>query len=182
MQRRARGFTLVEVLIALAILLGGIVGAMRMQILGVSWTSSARAQSRAMELALELRAGLEQLPSSDPRLAIAGSWGTTAPTPFGSLLSGTTSGAITWDDASPIPGVTPDSALERDPATRAGPRFVRRWTVWGYTPTGTIGAGARVIAISVIYLDKGSLQRREVLVYTQRADPSAVFTNIRTGS
>lgn len=181
MQRRARGFTLVEVLIALAIFLVGIVWTMRMQVLGLSWTSSARAHSRAMELALELRAGLEQLPFADSRLAVTGSSGATAPTPFGSLLSDT-SGATTWSDAAPIPGVTLDGALERDRANPTAPGFVRRWTVWGYSPTGGIGAGSRVIAISVIYTDRGSLQRREVLVYTHRADPTAVLTSIRTGS
>lgn len=187
MQRRVRGFTLIEVMVALAILSVGMIGLMRLQILGLTWNQSARAESRATELALELRAGLEQLPFGDARLLPTGGsgWSTSPPTPFGALLSGgaaPTSGFTAWTDANPIPGVTLDSALEQDPVNPSAPRFARRWTVWEYTSENGLNAGALVIAISVIYTDKGSLQAREVLVYTQRADPSAVLSSIRINS
>ena len=182
MRRSSRGFSLIEVMVAMTILLVGMLGLMRLQIVGLAWNQSARAQSRAVELALELRAGLEQLPYGDPHLAVTGSWGATRPTPFGALLSGTTvaSGATAWSDASPIPGVTLDSAIEPGPS--GGPRFVRRWTVWGYTSMSSMNAGALIIAISVIWVDKGSLQPREVVVYTERVNPAAVLSSIRITS
>lgn len=180
--RPVRGFTILEVMLALAILLVGLLGLMRLHVLGVSWGASARAQTRATQLALELRAGLEQLPSSDARLGVTGGWSATAPASFRPVLEDDAD-AVAWDDANPIPGVTRDSALERDPEDRARPRFVRRWKVWGYSEmSGSVsaGAGARLIAISVTYRDKGSLLPREVVVYTQRADAAAAFTRLRT--
>lgn len=183
MRRSVHGFTLIEVMVSLGILAVGMLGLMQLQILGLSWNQSARADSRATELALELRAGLEQLPFGDSRLAVTGTWGSTAPTPFGALLASggsVLSGATAWSDANPIPGVTLDSAIvERDPTDASKPRFARRWTVWGYTNMSSMNAGALVIAISVIYLDKGSLQSREALVYTERVDPSAILSSIR---
>jgi prepilin-type N-terminal cleavage/methylation domain-containing protein len=187
MRRHVRGFTLIEVMISMGILAVGMLGLMQLQILGLSWSQSARADSRATELALELRAGLEQLPYGDARLGLTGggSWGATAPSPFGALLVGgsvPTSGYTSWSDANPIPGVTLDSALERDPRNGAQPRFVRRWTVWGYTSMTSMNAGSLIIAISVIYTDKGSLLPREVVLYTQRVDPAAVLSSIRINS
>lgn len=185
MRRSAHGFTLIEVMIAFAILLGGLLALMRLQILGLSWNQSARTQSRAAELALELRAALEQLPYSDPHLAVTGNWASTAPTPFGALLGGggsVASGAKPWSDSSPIPGVTLDSELGPDPANPSQPRFQRRWTVWGFTSMTSMNAGALIIAISVIYVDRGSLQPREVVVYTERANPAAVLSSIRISS
>jgi Tfp pilus assembly protein PilV len=184
MRRSVHGFTLIEVMVSLGILMVGMLGLMQLQILGLSWNQSARADSRATELALELRAGLEQLPYGDPRLAVTGTWGATAPTPFGALLDAgsSVSSATAWSEANPIPGVTLDSAIERDPRDPSQPRYVRKWTVWGYTTMTSMNAGALIIAISVIYLDKGSLQQREAVVYTQRVNPAAVLSSIRIGS
>lgn len=185
MRRPAHGFTLLEVMVAMGILLVGLLGLMRLQILGLSWNQSARTHSRAMELALELRAGLEQLPWGDPRLNVTGggTWGSTAPTPFGALL-GVASGFTAWSDTNAIPGVTLDSALGPEPTDPSQPLFQRKWTVWGYSNMASVGAGAGalVIAISVIYVDRGSLQPREVVVYTERANPAAVLSSLRISS
>jgi prepilin-type N-terminal cleavage/methylation domain-containing protein len=185
MRLRHRGFSLIEVVIALSVLLVGVLGLMRLQILGLTWNQSSRSHTRAMELALELRAGLESLPYGDPRLAVTGTWGTTAPTPFGALLKtdGTaTSGATPWNDASPIPGVSLDSTLGPDPYDSTRPAYARRWTVWGYTSMSSMNAGALIIAVSVIYVDRGSRQAREVVIYTVRSNPAAVLSNIRISS
>ena len=50
MPRKARGATLIELMVALTVLLVGMLGLMRLQILGLSWNESARAQTRATEL------------------------------------------------------------------------------------------------------------------------------------
>ncbi len=186
MRRSGHGFTLIEVMVSLGILAVGMLGLMHLQILGLSWNQSARADSRATELALELRAGLEQLAYGDGHLAVTGgTWGTTAPTPFGALLGNggsVATGATAWSDTNPIPGVTLDSAIERDSTDASKARYLRRWTVWGYTEMSSMSAGALVIAISVIYQDKGSRQPREVVVYTQRVNPATVLSSARIGS
>ncbi len=186
MRRNARGFTLLEVMISLGILLVGMVGLMQFQVMGFGANQSARAQTRATELALELRAGLEQLQYADPALTVNGTWGSTAPSPFGSLLgadSATRAQAHTWTDASALPGVTLDSQLEQDPLKPGQPLYVRRWTIWGYSEMGgSMNAGSLIIAISVIYHDRASPLEREVLIYTQRVNPASVFSNIRISS
>ena len=185
MRRTARGFTLLEVVVSLGLLLVGMLGLMQFQLMGFGANQSARAQTRAMQLALELRAGLEQLPYADSALGINGTWGTTAPSPFGSLLGADSTAlglAHTWNDASPIPGVTLDSALEQDPSNPGHALYARRWTVWGYSELSSMNAGSLIIAISVIYRDRGSPIPREVVVYTQRVNPAAVFSNIRISS
>ncbi len=185
MGQRSRGFTLLEVVVALGILLVAMLGLLQFQLMGFGANQGARAQTRATQLALELRAGLEQLPYGDPALAVTGSWGSTAPTPFGTLLGLDSSGlasAHTWTDASAIPGVTLDSQIESDPQDPSHPLYVRRWTVWGYTEMSSMNAGSLIIAISVLYHERGSPSAREVLVYTQRVNPAAVFSNIRISS
>ncbi len=178
MDRKGSGYTLIEVMASLAILLVGMLGMMQFQVLSLYWNQSARGQSRATELALE------QLPYTDARLtATGGTWGTTAPTPFGSLLgSSSLSSAYAWDDTKPMAGVTPDSRLEKDPLDSSKPLYVRRWTVWGYTGMTSMNAGSLIIAISVIYHDKATAHPREVVVYTQRTNQAAIFANIRIGS
>jgi type IV pilus assembly protein PilV len=183
MRPTARGFTLLEVMVSLTILLVGMLGLLQLQLMGFASNQSARAQTRATQLALELRAGLEQVEYTHAALTVTGSWGSAAPTPFGTLLGadGTALG-LAHGDPSSIPGVTPDSQLEQDPSNPGTPRYARRWTIWGYTQMSPMNAGSLIIAISVIYRDRGSPFEREVVVYTQRVNPAAVFSNLRIGS
>src|SRR5512133_3622807 len=66
--RRDRGSTLLEAVIALSILLIGIAGTVQLQVLGITASSGARAQTRAYQLARELSAALAEVPPGDPLL------------------------------------------------------------------------------------------------------------------
>lgn len=185
MSQRATGFSLVEVMIALGILAVGILGTMHMQIQSLSWDQSARAHTRAMDLARELRAGLEALPLTDARITPA-AYTTAPPSWFAPIVplfgDGADPNAISWTDTSPIPGVTPDSALEVDPLDASRRLYRRRWKVWGEAATAAISNGPVVIMVSVVYHDKASGQPKEVVVYTHRYNPLLAYTNLGVGS
>lgn len=176
-RRRARGVALLEVMIALTILSVGLLGMLQLQILGITANGGARATTYAGQLATELASALERLEFEDPRLTGGGS-GTsslTAPEPMGRLLGQDLSGAHvhTWSDsATPqMLGVRLDSSLPADPADPTKPLYQRRWTVWDYetnTPTGA--AASKIIAVSVIYKERGNPVERELVVLTHKAN------------
>jgi prepilin-type N-terminal cleavage/methylation domain-containing protein len=88
--RQRAGFSLLEVMIALAVLTVGLLGMMHLQIIGIVSNSTGRKHTVATELADELVSGIERLPFGDPLLLPTGSTGPTAPTPFGRLVTGNT--------------------------------------------------------------------------------------------
>ena len=124
----SRGLTLIEVMIALAILLVGLLGMMQFQIVGIRPRRRAGKHTVATELAQELMAGIELLPFGDPLLA-DGNIGPTPPTPFGRLVRGDTL-------TRPAPRV--GGPTHRRPGVRTceigadHAEYERRWTVWGY--------------------------------------------------
>lgn len=167
------GLSLLEVMIAMAILLVGLLGMMHFQIVGITGNNGGRMHTIASELAQEMVAGIERLPYGDTLLDATGSTGPTAPTPFGSVLDGdgeVVSGVHEWSDGSPIPGVR--SAAE----VPIG--FERRWTVWGYSPGSGGTPTVKLIAISVVYREPAIPLPREVVRYTQLFDPGALLSNI----
>lgn len=169
----ARGFSLLEVMAALVVMLIGLVGMMQLQIFGINANAAGRMQTVATELAQELAAGMERLPFNDPILNPSGPTGPTPPALYGRLVAGNTltaSGATQWSDASPIPGVR--SAAE------AGDSYERRWTVWGYSPGVGASPAVKLVAISVVYREPGLRMPREVLLYTQIHDPAALAANL----
>jgi type IV pilus assembly protein PilV len=175
--RSQRGLTLVEAMVSLGILAVGILAMAKLQVYGIRSDQGARATMRAAQLAGEIRAGIEQLDFNDPQISETGGTGPTAPTPFGSLLFTDPSPAHAWSDSTPLTGVTTqDAALEQDPFSPGQPVYKRRWTVWGYTRDPATQASAKIIAISVMYTERGSASPREVLLYTQRQDPRGAFT------
>jgi prepilin-type N-terminal cleavage/methylation domain-containing protein len=174
-----RGFTLVEAMVSLGILAVGLLAMAQLQVYGIRSNQGARATMRAAQLAGEIRSGIEQLDFNDPQISDTGGTGPTAPTPFGSLLFSSPSAAHAWSDSTPLPGVTTqDAALEDDPFSPGQPLYKRRWTVWGYTQDAAAPASAKIIAISVMYSERGSDAPREVLLYTQRQDPRGPFNLI----
>lgn len=173
-RRGPRGVALLEVMVALTILAIGLVGTMRLQILGVTANGGARATTSAGQLATELAAALERVEFDDAR--ISGAAGASAPSPFGRLVGSSTSASHvhTWADSMatatpPMIGVRLDASLPRDPYDSTRPQYVRRWSVWDYmtaTPNGQ--AAAKVIAVSVIYKERGNPIERETVVLTHK--------------
>ena len=153
---RRSGFTLIEVMVALFILLIGLLGLMRLQIVGMNSNQGSRAHTAAISLARELAAGLERLDYFDPLLNPTGTSDLTPPAVFGPLLSGTSlpaSGFKTWSDAAPVPGVRLDADItDRD--ADGTPTHKRRWTVWGYAGSAGAAPGGKVIAVSVVYHER----------------------------
>jgi type IV pilus assembly protein PilV len=158
-------------MIALTILCVGLLGMLRLQVLGITANAGARTTTFASQLAIELAAALERLEFDDARLS--GAAGNAEPSPFGRLLGSSLGSAHvhTWDDAAtpPMPGVRLDSALPRAPADGTKPQYVRRWSVWDYeTGTATGAAAAKIIAVSVIFEERGNPVPRELVVLTHK--------------
>lgn len=170
--RTPRGLTLLEVMVALVVLLVGLLGMMRLQIIGISSNGGARMQMVGTEIAQELVSGIERLPFGDALIPVTGTSGPTAPTPFGRLVSGATiaSGASVWSDASPVPGVRLDTQLP--------PGFTRRWTVWGYSPSAGALPAVKLVAVSVTWREPALALPREVVLYTQLVDSGALVSNL----
>jgi type IV pilus assembly protein PilV len=166
-----RGISLLETMIAMSLLLIGLLGLARLQVLGLTANEMARSYTRAEELARQLASGLEQLPFADARLNAAGTAGATPPVPFGSLQGvTTTTGVHTLAE-----GVPPGVAADPCPGFNMY-KCSRRWTVWDYTSNnGTVAT--KLIAVSVVYRERWIELDHETTVYLQKANPAAVFSN-----
>jgi type IV pilus assembly protein PilV len=160
---RARGFTLLETMISLSILLVGLLAMMNLQIWGMNSNQGARAQMQATQLAREVASAIQQLPFDDSRLGPTDS--------FGSLI-GVTSGYTSFTT---LPGVRPDTDLEHD---AGGLVYQRRWTVQTVTTGGVASSGAKVVAISVIFRERGIPAPREVLMFVSKTDLTGLGANI----
>jgi type IV pilus assembly protein PilV len=159
----ARGFTLIEVMISLSILLVGLLAMMNLQIWGMNSNQGARAQMQATQLAREIASAIQQLPYDDSRLAPTAS--------FGSLL-GVAGG---YTNLTTLPGVRLDADIESD---ADGLVYRRRWTVQTVTTGGVASTGAKVVAISVIFHERGIPAPREVLMFVSKTDLSGLGANI----
>jgi prepilin-type N-terminal cleavage/methylation domain-containing protein len=177
MQRRApQGFTLLEVMIALSVLLIGLAGMMRLQIFGITANGGGRMQTHAEAIARELAGGLERLQFGDTLLADTGSTSDVPPSPFGALVDAggaLRSGAHEWDDGTPVPGVRLDDDLPGEPGT-----YQRRWTVWGYAETPGGVPAVRIVAVSVAYREPSMPRLREIVVYTQVRNPVTLVSSM----
>lgn len=165
------GATLLEAMIAIAILTVGILGLMQLQILGIYSNQGARANTTAAQLGRELLSGLEALPTGSPLLA--------ATTDFGPLLQASgsaSSGATVYSDSTPVPGVRTDASLERDPQDGTAPIYRRRWTVDDIGPAGA-EASVRRLAVSVIWRERGLSRPRELVLYGSRSNPGLVLSH-----
>ncbi len=174
--RTSRGFSLLELMIALAILMGALVGLLQLQIVGITSNNAGRMQTVANEAAVELAGALERLAFADTLLAPTSTTGPTTPTSgFGPLVSwnGSIDTSVAHDfSVSPVPTVRADAEL--------GSQYHRYWTVWGYSPTAGGTPTVKVISVSVIWTQPGMSRPGEVTVLTQLPDPSFVINNALT--
>lgn len=183
-RRTERGMTLLEAMIALAVLLIGLLGTAQLQMYGMGATQGARAQTIATELATELAGSLSQLPTNDARISgAAGADAVTPPATFGRLLplGVPTSGVHTWSDASAVPGARLDSTLERDPEHPTEPIYHRRWTVWDLASTPTGDVSSKLIAVSVIFRERTVAKPHEVVVLASAQIRGAFMSNLGGG-
>lgn len=171
--RTPRGYTLIEIMVALSILLVAMIGLMQMQIIGISSNAGGRMHTQAAEIAQELAQGLERLQTSDPRLNTTAGGGSVPPASFGHVVDGQgnvdTSNTTAWNDANPVPGVRLSTELPSG--------YERRWKVWGYSPSnGTIGS--TVIAVSVVWREPAFPRPREQMAYTVVPRPASIVNRI----
>ncbi|GAO02298.1 prepilin-type N-terminal cleavage/methylation domain-containing protein [Anaeromyxobacter sp. PSR-1] len=186
-----RGVTLIEAMISLTLLLIGILGLMRLQVIGFTSNEGARSNGTAQELARELAAGLERLDPSLDALLVANTIADAPPSGFGNPLDASgnlaTSGWRDWDDAyltgttSAYPslkvvGVQPDSALPSDPLDPSKPLYRRRWSIW-QVATSNAASGVRLAAVSVVYHERTITRPRAITLYVQIPNLGASTVN-----
>lgn len=169
--RRPRGAMLIEAMVAMGVLAFGILALMQLQVLGIYSNKGARAHTSASQLARELATGLESLPFDSPLLAPTAEFGARL-----NPITNTVLPAVEYADASPIPGVRPNVTIERSRVDSAFPAFRRRWTVQDFGATGA-GVPARMIAISVIWEERGLADLREHVIYVSKPNPGLILAN-----
>lgn len=186
--RQMHGVSLLEVVIAMALLLIGILGLIRLQVIGITADQGARTAGQAQELARELSAALARLDPTQDDLLKAHAISATPPPSFGNPFSGAeNTNWWAWKDSyltSTTPtlpslkvvGVTPDAALERDPEEPLQPLFRRRWSVW-QLQTSNQQSGVKLLAVSVVFRERTISTPRQVTLYMQAPNLGAATVN-----
>ncbi len=192
--RPPRGTSLIELMIAMAVIAVGLLAMWHLHVLGLTSNSAGRRQTVATAIARELVSGLERLAYTDPLIGgtdlstIYVGPGTTSGPPadvlFGSLVDGSgnlrtgTPPYRQWNDASQVvPGVRLDSQIPGE----GGATYQRRWTVWGVTsPSAPANAvpGVKLIAVSVTWRDPPFARLREVVLYAQVPNPGSIVAGL----
>ncbi len=182
-----RGSSLIELMIAMAVIAVGLLAMWHLHVLGLTSNASARRHTVATALAGELVSGLERLAFSDPLISANYTAQGTASAPpstalFGALVQGDgsiRSGAHEWTDSAAVPGVRLDSQMREQ---AGGTVYERRWTVWGLLSPqpGAAGTtpGVKLIAVSVVWRDPPFTRPREVVLYTQVANAGSIIAGL----
>lgn len=184
--RSSHGSSLIELMIAMAVIAVGLLAMWHLHVLGLTSTAAGRRHTIATAVARELVSGLERLAFTDPRLdAHYTGPGTAAGPPagtlFGALVQGdgtVRTGARPWNEADRIPGVRLDAEM-KEKSESVG--YDRRWTVWSVlAPGAAAGAtvGVKLVAVSVIWRDPPFSRPREVVLYAQIPNPSAIAAGL----
>jgi prepilin-type N-terminal cleavage/methylation domain-containing protein len=176
-RRPQRGVTLLELIIAMAVLSFGLLAMSRLHVVGLTSNAAARRNTSGVAIAQELAAGLERLGFNDTLLSDPSTPTGTPPADFGPLVQG--DGTIlasprvhTWSDTTPVPGVRPNAQLRE--RSEIGTDLERRWAVWTVQAidgaTSLPVSATKLIAVSVTWNDPPFNRPREVLLYTQVAN------------
>ncbi len=188
-----RGSSLIELMIAMAVMAVGLLAMWHLHVLGITSNAAGRRHTVATAVARELVTGLERLAFSDTTFLSAscygqGSMSGTSGLPgcvFGPLVDG--SGAVqtganvhVWNDSGQaVPGVRLDSQMREQ---AGGTVYERRWTVWDLVSPqpGAAGstAGVKLIAVSVIWRDPPFTRPREVVLYAQVANAASIVSGL----
>ncbi len=184
-----RGLSIIELMIARAVIAFGLLAMWRLHLIGITSTAAGRRQTVATKVARELVSGLERLAFSDPRLSEnyvgpATESGPPSDALFGPLLEwdgSVRAGAHEWGDdaAHSVPGVRKDGEMPEKAEAAAG--YERRWTVWNVLAASAAPgapAGSKLVAVSVIWRDPPFGTPREIVLYTQVANTSAVVAGM----
>ncbi len=170
MQRAARGVALLEVMIALTLLSVGLVGMMRLQILGITanggarsttFAGSSRRSSPPRSSASSRRWPAHRRLGDDPADPLRA---TARPGPRRDARAHLERRRHGWDAGRPAGLRAPEGSRRRHAAA-----FARRWSVWDWdTNTASGKAVSKVIAVSVIYKERGNPIPRELVILTHK--------------
>lgn len=188
--RPPRGVSLIELMIAMAVIAVGLLAMWNLHVVGLTSTAAGRRHTVAVGLARELLSGLERLAFTDDRLGDNEvGQGTPSGLPasalFGPLVDGggnvRTTGGLRpvheWDDGAAVPGVRLDGEM-REAGDGGG--YERRWTVWGVLSPSQAGGtpGVKLVAVSVVWRDPPFARPREVVLYSQVMNPGALASGL----
>ncbi len=185
-RRADRGTSLIELMIAMAVLTIGLLAMWRLHMVGITANAAARRHTVATALAQELVSGLERLGFDDALLGANYTGSSVSSSAlFGPLVDGggdVKEGAYDFD-VTPVPGVRPPADMRE--ASEVSASYKRRWTVWAYRAPGAPASstpGVKIIAVSVVWFDPPFARPREVVLYTQVYNAASFMANLTEGS
>jgi Tfp pilus assembly protein PilV len=144
-----RGFTLVETMVAIAVLIIGLVSVAALIGHTVGSTNTSRYMSMAAMLASEKLEDLNRYPSTDPNVAVGGSLAADTPSFFDNVLVSSDNGSITETyNGTVITHAANGTTTNVPPAANAPDTltFDRRWVI---ETGGTLPAGVRRVTVLV---------------------------------
>lgn len=192
LRRMDRGFSLIEGMIAIVIMLIGLLGLASLQVVGVRANSFGRHMQQASMLASDLAENIERWDYNDTRIS---------PTTLRTWNVSNSSDTSTMDSKYDLgradaPSLTSDfsdkvgdskatvanalgttyAGLSSDTDGDGTPDFVRYWNVWGTTINAAEGVTGKTIQIIVRWKEPG-FGWRQITTLTFKAIPNALDTS-----
>jgi prepilin-type N-terminal cleavage/methylation domain-containing protein len=181
----ARGFTLIEAMMAMAVLLVSALALASMQVMGTRTNRFGDRMVQASALATDLGESMQRWDYSDTRLAML----STKTDSNDSVIAGTwdmgrdATSAFTaeYSDLASDPNATNQDALgatwrglDNDVDRDGTPDFTRYWNVYGLNLTGGAGEDGKLIQIIVRWKEPG-VGYHQVTHSTYKRNPGKVF-------